>query len=242
MRAAVQTRRDLAWDGLARRAGAALAALLAAAAIGLRDIETTAIALGVLLALWLMRTRRGRVGAALLGLLAVDVAVFMAPSAFSNITHGEGFWETALPAALTIAALTTLIASVASLRFAGTETRDVRSVGIAAVVVLAVTLLLASFGVGKKTEARAGDIEIVTEHVAFSDKTIDVQGPDIGVYVANKDLFWHTFTIRQLGVSVSVPVGGERRATFKAGPGTYRFICAVPGHAQAGMKGTLTVR
>lgn len=242
MRAAVQTRRDLSWDGLARRAGALLAALLGAAAVGLRDIESAAITLGVALALWLARLGRGRLGAALLALLAADVTIWMAPGAFSNITHGEGFWETALPAALTITAATTFIASVGSLRFAGTQTRDVRTVGIVALFIGAIAILLASFGVGDKTRAQPEDIVLVTEHVRFSDTTLDAEAGTIGVYVSNKDLFWHTFTIKQLGVDVKVPVGGERRASFAAEPGSYEFICAIPGHPQAGMKGTLTVR
>ncbi|MEP7245164.1 MAG: cupredoxin domain-containing protein [Gammaproteobacteria bacterium] len=34
--------------------------------------------------------------------------------------------------------------------------------------------------------------------------------------------------------------GGELRATLS--PGTYEYRCTVPGHAEAGMKGVLTVR
>jgi uncharacterized cupredoxin-like copper-binding protein len=43
-------------------------------------------------------------------------------------------------------------------------------------------------------------------------------------------------------VNVNIPVGAERRTTFDAPAGTYEFVCAIPGHGQAGMKGTLTVR
>jgi len=30
--------------------------------------------------------------------------------------------------------------------------------------------------------------------------------------------------------------------TANLAPGTYTFLCTVPGHAQAGMEGTLTVK
>jgi plastocyanin len=40
---------------------------------------------------------------------------------------------------------------------------------------------------------------------------------------------------------LDVPVGGERRITFSAEPGSYEFYCRVPGHRQAGMVGTLRV-
>jgi plastocyanin len=64
----------------------------------------------------------------------------------------------------------------------------------------------------------------------------------VTVSLANHDLFWHTFTIERLGVNLDVPVGGTRTVTFTAAAGTYKFICTIPGHAAAGMRGTLIVR
>ena len=63
----------------------------------------------------------------------------------------------------------------------------------------------------------------------------------VTVGVRNSDLFWHTFTIDAAGVDVAVPVGAVRQAAFDAAPGSYTFYCKIPGHAQAGMRGTLTV-
>jgi plastocyanin len=36
--------------------------------------------------------------------------------------------------------------------------------------------------------------------------------------------------------------GGTKSFTANLKPGTYKFLCTVPGHAQAGMEGTLTVK
>lgn len=63
----------------------------------------------------------------------------------------------------------------------------------------------------------------------------------ITVEVANRDLFWHTFTVEDLGVDLRIPVGAERIVAFDAPPGTYQYICAIPGHPEAGMKGSLIV-
>ncbi|HRQ42602.1 MAG TPA: plastocyanin/azurin family copper-binding protein [Chloroflexota bacterium] len=45
------------------------------------------------------------------------------------------------------------------------------------------------------------------------------------------------------GINTGIVPGGEKTTlTFKAPPtGTYTFVCVVPGHAAAGMVGTLTI-
>jgi uncharacterized cupredoxin-like copper-binding protein len=36
--------------------------------------------------------------------------------------------------------------------------------------------------------------------------------------------------------------GGSKSLALNLKPGTYKFFCSVPGHRQAGMEGTLTVK
>ena len=240
-RSAVQTS---GWDRVLVRGGIAVVVLHAVAAVGLRDLEATALTVGGLVALALLRFRSGLLGRLGLALLGTDVAFWMGTGAISNLTHGEGFWETALPSALTLAALTTLVAAVGAIvarRTGSTGDTGPRIVQVTAIVVTAATLVVAAIGVGGETRALAGDIALVTEDVKFSEESLSADAGDVGVVVANRDLFWHTFTIRELDVNVNVPVGAERRVDFRATPGTYEFVCAIPGHTQAGMKGTLTV-
>ncbi len=52
----------------------------------------------------------------------------------------------------------------------------------------------------------------------------------------------HTFTIDELGINISVGAGLTVTREFKVDKaGTFAFYCAVPGHRDAGMEGTLEV-
>jgi uncharacterized cupredoxin-like copper-binding protein len=52
----------------------------------------------------------------------------------------------------------------------------------------------------------------------------------------------HGIAIQGHGSGKVVQPGGTSTVTAKLKAGTYTFLCPVPGHAQAGMTGTLTVR
>jgi uncharacterized cupredoxin-like copper-binding protein len=52
----------------------------------------------------------------------------------------------------------------------------------------------------------------------------------------------HGIAIQGHGSGQVVQPGGTSTLTAKLTAGTYTFICPVPGHAQAGMTGTLTVK
>jgi plastocyanin len=56
----------------------------------------------------------------------------------------------------------------------------------------------------------------------------------------------HDFTIEtssgQQVAATPTFAGGTKSVTANLKPGTYKFLCTVPGHAQAGMQGTLTVK
>jgi uncharacterized cupredoxin-like copper-binding protein len=56
----------------------------------------------------------------------------------------------------------------------------------------------------------------------------------------------HNFTIEDSsGKTVGATptfAGGSKTLTANLKPGTYKFVCTVPGHAEAGMQGTITVK
>jgi plastocyanin len=51
----------------------------------------------------------------------------------------------------------------------------------------------------------------------------------------------HDFSIDALHIHLTEKPGKTGDATVTLTPGTYMFFCAVPGHRQSGMQGTLTV-
>ena len=61
----------------------------------------------------------------------------------------------------------------------------------------------------------------------------------------NKASIGHDIAVEGSGVNQGGQVvsnGGTSQVTLTLKPGTYQFLCTVPGHAAAGMKGVLTVK
>jgi len=242
MRATEQRTRRTGWDVLVRWTAVADAAVYAAAAVGLRDKEAAAAAVGMVVGLVLLRVGAGKIGTVVLGLLFANSAFWGTTGALSNLTHGESFLHSMLPSVLAVFSLCGLVSAVVSLLPTRNPTalmRGPRNVAIASLVVL-VAALVATFAGPKQTRASAGDTRIITKDTKFVPARIEVNAGRVSVFMANEDLFWHTFTIRKLHVNLDVPVGGHRRISFDASPGTYEVVCII--HEQGGMKGTLVVK
>jgi plastocyanin len=243
----------LTWRRLALVAAAVDLVLLAAVGIGRGDFEALAVAGLLVVAAGLTWWRRGVAGLVLLAFLIVDVTAFMLPAALSNATAGESVGGVALPATLAASSLAGLAAAVVAAMRAW-RGRTVSSPGpaargpaaLAAATVLALAAVLGAVAVAgpRQPAALPGSqrIALRAARTAYSTTTLSARPGSVTVSLANRDLFWHTFTIQRLGVNMDVPVGGTRSVSFTAAPGTYSFVCTIPGHAAAGMRGTLTVR
>ncbi len=94
-------------------------------------------------------------------------------------------------------------------------------------------------------DAIPGAREVVVEagDVYFEPDTLRVQaGEPVNITVTNVGAAFHDFTVTDLGVMVDVPAGTTATAGLTVEePGEYAYECTVPGHAAAGMTGTLTV-
>jgi uncharacterized cupredoxin-like copper-binding protein len=78
----------------------------------------------------------------------------------------------------------------------------------------------------------------------FSKATLEAPAGTITLVMENPSQIEHDISVRGNGVDEQGEVvghGEESRVTADFEPGEYEFYCSVPGHEQAGMKGTLTV-
>jgi plastocyanin len=223
-------------------AGGALAVLLFLAGACLHDKEPIGLAFGAVLGLALSRTRFARLGFALVGLLCANVAFFTVLETASNLVQPGGLSALAIPAALAVTAVVGLVLCFGMVVGRPFEEALLRSVVLGAALVL---VLVLAFGLARSSAtvtAASQGLTLRADGQKFSATQFETTSGELTVTMSNGDLFWHTFTIDELGVNAFVPVGGTRTITFNAPPGTYHFYCAIPGHAALGMRGTLVVR
>jgi plastocyanin len=103
-------------------------------------------------------------------------------------------------------------------------------------------------GGGEAGAAEGGEtIEVAADPSALAFDTDSLEAPageDTFVF-ENPSAIPHDFVIEKDGEEVGgteVFAEGEEEFSTKLEPGDYTFLCTVPGHAAAGMEGTLTVQ
>ena len=82
--------------------------------------------------------------------------------------------------------------------------------------------------------------------LAYNTKTLTASSSKVSIDFTNSSPLMHNVTIANAAGKVlgATPTfaGGSKSLSLDLPPGTYTFYCSVPGHEQAGMKGTLIVR
>jgi uncharacterized cupredoxin-like copper-binding protein len=80
----------------------------------------------------------------------------------------------------------------------------------------------------------------------FDKSTLSAKAGKLSIAYENKSPLEHNLTIESSsGASVGATetfTGGSKTLTVTLKAGNYKFYCSVPGHRQAGMEGTLTVK
>jgi plastocyanin len=82
--------------------------------------------------------------------------------------------------------------------------------------------------------------------LAYNTKSLSAKAGKVSVDFTNSSALPHNVTIESSGGEKvgATPTfsGGSKSVSVNLKPGTYKFFCSVPGHRQAGMEGTLTVK
>ena len=112
-------------------------------------------------------------------------------------------------------------------------------------------VVLAAFGLAggvmaadRWIEARASQVEVVARDLSYSPADVRVEaGRTVVLSFRNEDPVFHDWEAGGLAnVDAGARPGQTQEIRFTIDePGTYRVTCTVPGHAEAGMVGTLVV-
>jgi plastocyanin len=130
----------------------------------------------------------------------------------------------------------------------GDDARDVAAyVGEAAGVPGEDTGTLAEVGVqkGGKATAKNGVLEIDADEsgaLAFTASSAIAPPGKIEFVMKNESPIEHNIALDGDGEGDVVGTGGTSRFSTTLKPGKYTFLCTVPGHADGGMKGEVTVK
>jgi plastocyanin len=84
-----------------------------------------------------------------------------------------------------------------------------------------------------------------TGQLKFDKKALSATPGEVTITMTNPSPVPHNVSLKGSGVQEQgKTVQGDGKSTVQAAlkPGSYEFYCAVPGHEQGGMRGTLTVK
>ena len=95
---------------------------------------------------------------------------------------------------------------------------------------------------GAATPPAAGVVLKVTgDEYSFAPSALKASPGRTTIRFTNTGAVDHDFSIDALRIHLIEKPGKTGEATLTLTPGTYTFFCALPGHRQSGMQGTLTV-
>jgi Cu+-exporting ATPase len=116
---------------------------------------------------------------------------------------------------------------------------------LAIVALLATGVVAAVVAADRAVDAGATKVELVAHDMRFSTSRIEIPaGATVLLTFTNEDPVVHDWVVEGLA-NVEAPArpGQTQQIRFRIDrPGDYTYECAVPGHAAAGMTGTLVVR
>lgn len=98
---------------------------------------------------------------------------------------------------------------------------------------------------GEKAAGATLQVEADATALAFDTTKLEAQAGEVTIDFKNPSAIPHNVVIEEDGEELAgfEPIAeGEESVSADLKPGTYTFLCTVPGHAAAGMEGTLVVK
>jgi plastocyanin len=97
-----------------------------------------------------------------------------------------------------------------------------------------------------KAKGPGGTLQLAASptEIAFNKKALHSRPGKVTIDFTNPSALEHDVAIEQNGKQIAVSpriTNGKTSISAELAPGEYTFLCTVPGHAEAGMEGTLTV-
>ncbi len=161
-----------------------------------------------------------------------------APFVIPGLTHPETPASFLPDVFILIGSLVVIVGAAVALR--GVESRSRRPIAVIAVVIAAAAALTSvAATAGVSSDARqAGDVSVTAANVNYPEHVEVEQGG--ALWVQNQDPFRHTFVVEGTGVRAELTGSTAVRIDADLAPGTYKFLCDVPGHDA--MQGALVVQ
>jgi plastocyanin len=106
---------------------------------------------------------------------------------------------------------------------------------------IAVGACSSSGGSGSTKTANGGAITVVATDLKFDVGEIKAAPGTLTVTLVNNGAIDHTLKIAGTPLLLTTRAGKSATGTVALKKGTYKFECTIPGHAAAGMKGTVVV-
>jgi plastocyanin len=97
------------------------------------------------------------------------------------------------------------------------------------------------------TKGPGGTLQLAASptDIAFDKTSLSSKPGKVTIDFDNPAALEHNVAIEQNGKQIAISetlAEGKTSVSAELTPGTYTFLCTVPGHAEAGMEGTLTVK
>jgi len=97
---------------------------------------------------------------------------------------------------------------------------------------------------GTKGVATTLQLSASPTKIAFDTTKLSARTGKVTIDFTNPSALEHDVAIEQNGKQIAISetiAKGKTSVSADLQPGTYTFLCTVPGHAEAGMEGTLTI-